>query len=144
MDNVKSKIEVHVGVVSFYKGKCLVLKRTDSRKIYPGLWECGGGKVHMGETFEDAVIRQMREEANIVVDIKGILKTYSIDIPKEDQKVIPGIKFVAIIKKFLKGKHPKISEEHSEYRYISRDEIDDLDFIPGVEKDVKEAFDMVF
>jgi 8-oxo-dGTP diphosphatase len=143
MDKVINKIEVHVGVISFYKGKCLVLKRTDDRRLYPGLWECGGGKVHMGENFEDAVIRQMQEEAKVVVEIKGILKTYSIDIPNEEQKVIPGLKFVANIKKFLNGSSPEISDEHLEFRFIDRKEIDGLDFIPGVEVDVKEAFDLI-
>lgn len=57
MDKVINKIEVHVGVISFYKGKCLVLKRTDERRLYPGMWECGGDKVHPGETFESAVVR---------------------------------------------------------------------------------------
>ncbi len=143
MDKVINKIEVHVGVISFYKGKCLVLKRTDDRRLYPGLWECGGGKVHMGENFEDAVIRQMEEEAKVVVEISSILKTYSIDISNEEQKVIPGLKFVANIKKFLNGNSPEIGEEHSEFRFIDRKEIDGLDFIPGVEIDVKEAFDLI-
>ena len=141
MDKVINKIEVHVGVISFFEGKCLALKRTDERRLYPGMWECGGGKVHPGETFEFAVIRQMNEEAGAVVEIKDILKTYSIDIPNDEQRVIPGLKFVAEIKEFINGKGPEISEEHSEYRFITREEVDGLGFIPGVEIDVKEAFD---
>jgi len=70
MNKNSEKIEVHVAGICFYEGKVLVMKRSGNKRLYPGLWECGGGKVRMGETFEDSIIREIGEETNMIVKVK--------------------------------------------------------------------------
>lgn len=140
MDSYIDKIEVHVGIICFLDNKCLALKRSPTRRLYPGLWECGGGKVHKGETFEDACVRQMKEEAGIDIKNFSPLSTYHIDIPNEDQKVIPGIKFVAEIIDFKKV---TISDEHTEYKFVDESELSSLEFIPGIDDDIRKGFDIL-
>jgi 8-oxo-dGTP diphosphatase len=141
MNKENEKIEVHVAGVCFYKGKVLVMKRSENKRLYPGLWECGGGKVSMGETFEDAIIREIGEETNMIVEVKGILCTYSIDIPNDEQKVIPGLKFILEVEGFIDGDSPRIGDEHTEYRFISKEEVKDIDFISGIDEEILEAFE---
>lgn len=57
----------HVGVtVCFYchdgKGKLLLHKRSDKCRDEQGNWDCGGGSMEFGETFEQAVRRELMEE----------------------------------------------------------------------------------
>jgi hypothetical protein len=131
------QIEVHVGTICFQDKKCLVLKRAKKRSLYPELWECGGGKVRNGETFEDAAKRQMKEEADVDIEITDVLCTYNIPIPEREQKVIPGLKFTC---KISKDQKIEISKEHEEWQLIGQEEIENFEFIPGIDDDIREAF----
>ena len=61
-EHKKHLLEVHVAGISFYQEKVLLLQRSPERRIYPYFWECGGGQVHPGENFEDAVKRQLNKD----------------------------------------------------------------------------------
>ncbi|RMF58589.1 MAG: A/G-specific adenine glycosylase [Calditrichaeota bacterium] len=78
----KAKIptqKVSVGVV-LKEGKVLITRRKENG-LLGGLWEFPGGKIKVGETSEDACIREIKEEVDLEVDIishlKRIYHTYS-------------------------------------------------------------------
>ena len=138
------KIEVHVAGICFKDNQVLVVKRSSKRKIYPNLWECGGGQVNPGENFVDAVKRQLQEELGVIATPLKVLGIYQILTPDLEQKKIPGVKFICKIES-LEGKTPRITEEHSEFRFLSRSELEnsDLEFIPGVKEEILEAFSSI-
>lgn len=88
------KIEVHVAGICIHENKVLIAKRSPERKLYPELWEYSGGQVEAGENFEEAVIRQMKEEFGIIVKPVKVIGTYEISNPASEQKKIPGIRFI--------------------------------------------------
>ena len=49
---------------------------------YKGKWEFPGGKVETGETPEDAVRREIREELGCEIRVDGFLDTVEWDYPK--------------------------------------------------------------
>lgn len=49
----------------FVRGGLLLLARRPPGGRYPGLWEFPGGKVHEGETPEDALVREWQEELDV-------------------------------------------------------------------------------
>lgn len=49
-------------------GKVLVAQRSDMMDL-PLKWEFPGGKVERGETEEDCIVRECREELNLVVKV---------------------------------------------------------------------------
>ncbi len=110
------KIEVHVAGICFKNDRVLIARRSQSRKIYPNLWECGGGQVETGENLNEAVERQLKEELGVIIEPIKILDSYEITIPDSEQKKIPGVQFVCRVLGFVNGKCPQISEEHSEWR----------------------------
>lgn len=138
LSTMKKDLEVHVGVICFKDNKVLILKRTPQRRLYPNKWECGGGKVRPGESFVDACQRQMHEEAGLKIEYIGFITIY--EIPLEDNYKIPGVKFAFKITGYDNGKEPKISDEHTEYKFISEDQIDQYDFIEGIDEDIKKAY----
>jgi 8-oxo-dGTP diphosphatase len=61
--------QVAVGIILRRDGMVLACQRLDSGK-YPLKWEFPGGKIEPGETGEEALVRELREELSIeaVVD----------------------------------------------------------------------------
>lgn len=140
-ENEIHQIEVHVAGVCIKKEenyKILIARRNSERKLYPGLWECGGGQVHRREEFEEAIKRQFREEFGVIVEPLKVLGNYKI-VDKENDNVIPGIKFLCRFVDYL-GNQIILSEvEFDEYKWISEKEIDKYEFILGIKDDIKEA-----
>jgi 8-oxo-dGTP diphosphatase len=43
-------------------GRILLARRSAGARDEPGTWDCGAGALEFGETFEEAVTREVREE----------------------------------------------------------------------------------
>jgi 8-oxo-dGTP diphosphatase len=55
--------------------KILLIKRSNYTKIYPECWACPGGRAEPGETPEQNVIREVKEEVNLHFTPTEILTT---------------------------------------------------------------------
>lgn len=47
------------------QGRLLLGKRSARRTAYPGVWDLPGGHVEAGETAEQALVRELREELGV-------------------------------------------------------------------------------
>ena len=111
-----------VAALIWNDGRFLACQRP-AHKARGLLWEFVGGKVEPGETKEEALIRECREELDITVS--------------------PGDVFMEVIHAYpdltvrLTIFHATIAEgvpkalEHNEIRWITTQEIDDLAFCPA-------------
>jgi 8-oxo-dGTP diphosphatase len=61
-------VHVVAGVIEDARGRILLARRTEGRDL-AGLWEFPGGKVDPGETPEQALVRELREELGIEAEI---------------------------------------------------------------------------
>ncbi len=64
----ETSIHVVAGVIVDARGRILLARRTEGRDL-AGLWEFPGGKVDPGETPEQALARELREELGIDADV---------------------------------------------------------------------------
>jgi 8-oxo-dGTP pyrophosphatase MutT (NUDIX family) len=138
------KTETHVGCIVFDGNEILALKRAPSRELFPNNWTTGGGQVKPGESFEDAAIRKMKEEAGIVVEPITSIGTYEFNT--SDGKV-PGIYLVCEFIDYVNSdlKQPQLnSEEHTEAKWISEEEIQNHDFIPNLKENLPSAFEVYY
>jgi len=133
-------IEVHVAALCFKEenGELYILagKRKESRELYPGLWEFGGGQVHKGETFEGAIKRQLWEEFGVKVEVLAPFATYSIP-PRGERALIPGLRFICYCVDDSSLKEE--GEEHDIIKWIPIKEIDKYHFIPGLKEIARSA-----
>lgn len=144
----RHKIEVHVAGIVFRETdsdiEVLIAKRNDGRELYPGKWECGGGQVEAGENFEEAIKRQMEEELGVNVGKALVCGTYEIAVPESAEK-IPGLRFVCFLERgdeFFGSEGPRIDErEHEGWRWQSINDLEKIDFIPGVKRDIRIGWD---
>lgn len=67
-------IDVVAGVITDVRGRILLARRTQGRDL-AGLWEFPGGKCEAGESPEAALIRELREELGIDVELGAHLIT---------------------------------------------------------------------
>ncbi len=61
---MQTPIHVAVGVIINQQNQVLVAKRPAGKHL-AGLWEFPGGKVELGETAEQALVRELQEEVDL-------------------------------------------------------------------------------
>ena len=61
----------------------LISKRSEEKKLYPGMWEVNGGGCRVGETSKEALVREMSEELGIKLDIN---KIYSLKTVRNERR----------------------------------------------------------
>lgn len=78
---------VHVLVFNS-KGELILQKRSMNKDVAAGKWDTSvGGHVNCGETIDEAVIREMREELGIINSKPKFLYTYIHSNPYETELV---------------------------------------------------------
>lgn len=90
---------------------------------FKGWWEFPGGKVEPGETDEDALQREIREELACPIEIKGLLRAVEYDYPT----------FHLNLRCYLctlEGQRPTLLE-HGAARWLSLADIDDVAWLPA-------------
>jgi 8-oxo-dGTP diphosphatase len=59
-------VELDIAAGMLYgQGRLLLGKRSAHRTAYPGVWDLPGGHVEVGETAEQALVRELREELGV-------------------------------------------------------------------------------
>jgi 8-oxo-dGTP diphosphatase len=114
-------IHVTCAIISF-GDTILVVQRSEKMNL-PLKWEFPGGKVETGETEENCILREIREELNIEIELDLRLEASQYDYPNVSIMLIP---FTA---KYIYGEI-KLSE-HKEYRLLPKAQLRDLDWAPA-------------
>ncbi|MFN3407120.1 MAG: NUDIX domain-containing protein, partial [Caldimicrobium sp.] len=65
------------------QGKVLLVRRPLHKKR-GGLWEFPGGKVEKGETLEEAIVRELQEELNLIAKPKKRIAKVNYSYNDED------------------------------------------------------------
>ena len=84
-------VHVVAGVIRDARGRILLARRTIGRDL-AGLWEFPGGKVEPGESPEDALVRELREELGIEASVGDAL----IRVPQQypDKRLVLDVRRV--------------------------------------------------
>lgn len=49
---------------------------------FKGQWEFPGGKIEAGETTQEALVREIKEELDTTIQVRGLIDTVEYDYPK--------------------------------------------------------------
>lgn len=69
-------------ICSSLKKKDYVFATARGYGDYKGMWEFPGGKVESGETSQQALIREIKEELDTEILVGGLIKTIEYDYPQ--------------------------------------------------------------
>jgi 8-oxo-dGTP diphosphatase len=94
----------------------LLLQRSKLTTVRPEIWECVTGRVDQGESFDDALQREVHEELGVIVQVEHILGTahYYRGAPIPENELI-GVVYLCTLDHTIPI---HLSEEHSEYRWL--------------------------
>jgi len=101
-------IGVGVGAAIFNKkGKLFITQRGPKAKNECGKWEIPGGSVEFGETFEEAITREIKEELGVDIKVIELLGVCSHIIPAEIQHWVSPTYICEIVKGIPTIKEPE-------------------------------------
>ncbi len=111
-------IEVTCAII-LKDNRILATQRSESMPL-PLKWEFPGGKTEKDESAESCLLREIKEELNIEVEIIEKLKAieYSYDFT--------AIRLIPFVVKYISGEI--MLSEHKAFRWLKRDELRGLDW----------------
>lgn len=115
-------INVVAAVIKDDSGKILITQR-NLKKSQGGLWEFPGGKIEPNETKEQAIIREIKEELTIDINVKNYIDEKIFTYPEKD------INLIAIECSIINGNIELL--EHEDYRWVSSSELENFEFAPA-------------
>jgi 8-oxo-dGTP diphosphatase len=104
--------------ILIWNDKVLIGKRLGSNTIYPSKWEFPGGKIEEGETIDEALIREFKEELDIDVHPFHEFRTLSEG----------DLEFTPMPVKLRGGKAKLL--EHEEIKFVDKKEFFKMDLTP--------------
>lgn len=86
-------------------------------------WEFPGGKIELGESSEEALVREIREELDVDIKVGRLLETVEYDYPR----------FHLIMHCFICEllSEEIILKEHEDAKWLAEEELDSVDWLPA-------------
>ena len=117
-----------------WRGDKFMICQRPAHKARGLLWEFVGGKVEQGETIEDALIRECKEELNVLLSVGDVFMDVVHEYP---DLTVHLTLFNAII---AEGEPQKL--EHNDIKWISPSEIQNYNFCPADEEILKKIIEV--
>jgi 8-oxo-dGTP diphosphatase len=126
-----------IGVVKLdnddYRDDCtiLLLKRNAQRRTSPNKWQTPSGFINEGESAEEAVLREVKEETALDGTIKKSGSAFEVLDEWARWIIVP---FLILVKS---DKVVIDTKEHSEFRWVKVNDVSSFECVKGIEEDLK-------
>lgn len=123
----------------FHDGKALIVKRSENEKFLPEYWELPGGKVDFGEDPKEGLIREYMEEVSLTVSVGKPVRTFSY-VSSDGNRHTVEIVYVCSLSS-IDDEDVKLSSAHTEFKWITNEEVDNYKISDETKKSIKEGYD---
>ena len=115
-----NEVKVAVKGVLVKDEKMLVVQRSYNDQTGAGTWENVGGTIEFGETFEQALAREFKEEVGLSVEVERLL--YAVTFLTSPSRQIILLTFLCT----ATDEAVVLSDEHEAYLWASKEELKNL------------------
>lgn len=129
---------VGVGACVFKEDEVLLVKR--GKPPLAGTWSLPGGGVNPTENLKDAVIREVKEECGIDIEVIDLIKEFEY-IERENDGRVKYHYIVFDFKALYKGGTLFSSSDALDARWVSLDKLPDYGITIAVKEIIQEAVD---
>lgn len=130
--------KVVLGGVVVRDGKVLILQRHKDERIYPNMWELPSGKREELESSEAALLREVREESGLEVDIVAPISTFEYKV--EDANEIRDYTQINFLVRPVDAKEVVLSGEHQAFAWVTPVELARYNLTEATKGVIKKAF----
>lgn len=119
----KEKVETRIVLTGILRDNdlFLIVKRNENDELYPGVWEFPGGHLENGETIKEGLKRELYEEIGLDINFNPIITHYSDEMKVKNEKIIYDLEIDFIINVNRNDINIKLSNEHSDYKWVVKD-----------------------
>lgn len=114
-------IQVITASAFIYKdNRALIVKRSETETFAPGHWELPGGSIEYGETVEDGITREIKEETGLNVNLGNTFHQFTYVSDRSETHYIE-----VIVMANLQDPEQEVKLnplEHSEYKWVTKEE----------------------
>jgi len=113
---------IHV-VAAIIKNKDKILATQRGYGDFKGFWEFPGGKMEVGESPQQALKREIKEELNVKIEVGELVDTVEYDYPQFHLKM--DCFFCEIVSGDLSF------HEHMASKWLTKENLDSVDWLPA-------------
>jgi ADP-ribose pyrophosphatase YjhB (NUDIX family) len=121
--------ELAVSAAIFRDGRVLVVRR--AREPAAGSWTLPGGRVELGETLVEAVVREVAEETALTIRVKGLAGYREVILESAVEGRGRHFVILPFAAQWISGE-VKLNEELGDFSWRTLSEIADLPTTPGL------------
>lgn len=125
------------GVVLDREGRVLLVKR--AREPQRGRWSFPGGLLRLGETAEEGLRREIREETGLEVEVGPLVTAFDRIQRDEDGRVRYHYVILDYLCRAPDGGIPAAASDAEEARFVERESLGELATTPGLGPVVERA-----
>ena len=129
-------ISVTCAVIRNEEDEVLIVQRGEATD-HPLKWEFPGGKVESGESVQDCVKRELREELSIDVDTIGLMKS---QVNRYDDGGVFELTYCFVLR--FTGR--PVNNAFEEIRWVTLAELRSMDILEGNESFVSKLDESIF
>jgi 8-oxo-dGTP pyrophosphatase MutT (NUDIX family) len=138
----RPRFRVGVKGVIFRDKRVLLLRRRDDLALHPGLWDLPGGGLEEGESLEDALAREVREETGFRVTVAGPVHAWTVLNTLRSGESFPGV-LICFECRSSATRPPQLdSSEHCEFAWVGRRTLPGYHGLPDQFAAIRKAYSM--
>jgi len=134
----KLHIVIASAAIRSNEGRYLLLKRHPREIAHPERWCFPGGKVEGEDTIEQALIKEIKEEAGLTMK-SGVIFLKSASFTRPDGQTVKVFSFLCEVED---GEVKFDTNDFTEFKWVTLDELKTLPHV-GIEEEIKKAEEII-